>query len=472
MPSALEIAARAWRQRLLAYEQAPMQHLRTVYEASWQRLQQEIDRYSQRIEQGDPLLPGLMHRRQAARDAQQAIAVEIDRLNRLAAMQTTAMQQHAVGGAHQSVQEMVAAQDTQVATFLRRPNFQAVESLIGFASDGSPLLDVFNRRSNGQAAAMTNLLAQNVALGISPIVTARQMRDQFGTVFAHAKTIARTETVRAYRESSHLSMEANDDVLDGWTWICRLSARSCVACFAMHGTFHPLSERLQDHPNGTCTAAPHVRGAPRPAPNGGERFAQLTLDQQQAALGKAKYAAWQDGAFDFRDLAATHRDRRWGNSIRERSLSSLVGEDRARGYTETARLLARGEWKPNRDDATLIGAVGDAAWSEIRRHSTVRQVYAIPETWDHIGGRRIGQIDIGTAQEMLPSILNDPAMVIRAGRDDSSLLLVGRWDEQYALVVAVKPVRNELWLATMYKTSQKRLDRLVRQGNVVFRRKE
>lgn len=331
MPSALEIAARRWRQRLLAYERAPMQRAIAAHQASWQRLQQEIDRYTRRIAQNDPLLPGLLHRRQAAQDAQYVIEAEIERLNQLVASVTTDMQQNAVGNAHMGMQDMVDAQ-ARTLTFLRRPNFAAVESLIGYASDGSPLLDVLEDASRGRAAAMVDLLAQNIELGINPRVIARQMRDQFGTVLARAQTIARTETVRAFREAGHLSMEANDDVISGWIWICRLSARSCVACFAMHGTWHPLNERLQDHPNGTCTAAPHVRGMPRPIPSGEDRFAQLTVAQQRASLGRAKYSAWQDGAFDFRDLAGVHRDRRWGKSLRERSLRSLVGEEMAQGY--------------------------------------------------------------------------------------------------------------------------------------------
>lgn len=331
MPSALEVAARRWRQRLLAYERAPMLQMQSVYQTSWQRLQQEIDRYTQRIEQGDPLLPGLMHRRQAAQDAQQAIEAEIERLNRAAETLTTAMQERAVSQAHTSVQEMVNAQ-VRVEMWLRRPNFQAVEALIGFASDGSPLADVLAHASQGRAAAMVDLLAQNVALGVNPMATARQMRDQFGTVLRRAQTIARTETVRAFRESSHLSMVANDDIVSGWVWLSSLSARTCVSCFAMHNTWHPLTEKLQDHPAGRCVMSPHVKGTPKPTPNGAERFAQLTPEQQRAAMGPAKYAAWQDGAFDFRDLAGVHTDPRWGKSVRERSLTSLVGRERALAY--------------------------------------------------------------------------------------------------------------------------------------------
>lgn len=662
MPSALETAVRAWRQRLLAYERAPMQQMQAVYEESWRRLQWEIDRYTQRIEQGDPLLPGLLHRRQAAQEAQQAIANEIERLNRLAEGLTVQMQQSAVSQSHQSMQEMARV---QADVWLRRPNYQAIESLIGFASDGSPLYDVLAHASRGQARAMADLLARNVALGINPRATARQMRDQFGTVLRRAQTIARTETVRAFREASHLSMEANDDVIDGWIWISALSARTCfpagtmietstgkkpienvrvddmvlthagryrrvaatsgreyngtmttirsadkeitstadhpflssvaeqsewvaagdlkeggivyllsdgskqdgshfginltiegrrveshnpkplgfqfgsflcvlarsfamfarsylthrglatrfgaitscvssalnaigfsaaqtgmlrgwlgrtarsasvrmralinaitcgrtepllvsssmrwrqierfatlatcenntlietfaqrslaairpaiegklsfkvadvypgvfpahgtsapdlatdpvnlsvfqeeiishseshskgnitvynfeveddhtyvangfvvhncVACYAMHNTWHPNSERLQDHPNGACAAIPHIRGMPKPIPDGGERFAQLPPEQQRAALGRAKYDAWRDGAFDFRDLAGAHHSDRWGNSVRERSLASLVGEGRAREYIGATRSVVGGD---------------------------------------------------------------------------------------------------------------------------------
>lgn len=309
-----------------------MLHLRGVYEDSWHRLQQEIDRYTERIERGDPLLPGLLHRRRAAQEAQVSIGTEIERLNRATEAQTVAMQQNAVGNAHLGVQEMVAAQDVQIAGALRRPNFRATESLIGYASDGSPLADVLADASRGQARAMTDVLARNVALGVNPRVTARQLRDMFGTVLRRAQTIARTETVRAFREASHLSMEANDDVIDGWIWISALSTRTCVACFVMHGTWHPTKERLQDHPAGICVASPHIKGRAKPTPNGEARFRQLTDAQQRAALGNAKYAAWQDGAFDFRDLARTHESDRWGKSVRERSLTAIIGTEQAREY--------------------------------------------------------------------------------------------------------------------------------------------
>jgi hypothetical protein len=156
MPSALDNAARAWRQRLLAYERAPMQQLQAIYASSWTRLQQEIDRYTLRIAQGDPLLPGLLHRRQAAQEAQQAIEREIARLLQLAESLTTAMQGSAVSQAHQSIQEMVDAQTGGVTGFLRRPDFRAVESLVGFASDGSPLVDVLISASSGRARAMAD----------------------------------------------------------------------------------------------------------------------------------------------------------------------------------------------------------------------------------------------------------------------------------------------------------------------------
>lgn len=472
-----------------------MLQLQSVYTEAWQRLEQEIDRYTRRIEAGDPALPGLLHRQRAAQDAQEAIQRELDRLDALVANTTRRMQANAVAGAHQGVTEMVAAQNARIAANLRMPNLRAVESLIGFASDGSPLLDVLASASGGRAEEMTALLARNVALGINPMVTALQMRDQFQTAQIRARTIARTETVRAFREASHLSMEANNDVIDGWIWLSALSARTCAACFAMHGTFHPISERLQDHPNGRCVAAPHVRDTPLPPVNGEARFRQLTEAQQRATLGPARYQAWQDGRVGFTDLVGVRRSPRWGDSIHVRSLDAalsgaspivnvveraVVSEvagaaDRSPVpiLTEVVGALASGEWRPEREDATLVGTIGDAAWAEIQDRTSVRQVYAIPRTWGHVSGSHEGQFDLGVAQSLVPNILGDPDAIYRASKD-VSLRFAGRFDDSHSLIATIKalPEAGELWLESMYVTGNKRLLRPSWANTLIYRRPE
>lgn len=340
MPSALEQAALRWRARLLANERQALTQMLRVHEAAWQRLEAEIDGYTARIESGDPLLPGLLHRRAAAQDMQRAIDAELQRLAQAAEVETVRMQRQAVDAAQASIQDMVAAQDAGVALQLRRPNARAVEALVGYASDGSPLREVFESATQGQAGALTELLARNVGLGVNPRVTARQMRNAFGMSLTRARTIARTESLRAFRTASQMTMEENADIIDGWVWTSALSARTCPVCFAMHNTWHPLTEKMAAHVNCRCVASPRVRGAPRPTPNGDERFRQLTPEQQRAALGPAAYEAYRDGAFGLADLVGRTRSRRWGESVHVRSLSSVLGEERAAGYNRYVQITA------------------------------------------------------------------------------------------------------------------------------------
>lgn len=338
MPSALENAALAWRRRLLAAERAPLARMAAIYREAAVALQAEIDRYTARIAQGDPLTPTLIYRRQAAREAQ----AEVERLLRnaaeRAAQETAQLQAQAVNSAFASVQEMAAVQDAQVAGFLRRPNSRAVEALVGNASDGSPLRAVFMDATGGQAEALTTLLARNVALGVNPQVTARQMRAQLGVLLERARTIARTETLRAQRVASQETMLANEDVLDGYIRVEACDARTCAACWALHGRFYRLNEPPDEHPNGRMVMAPHVKGSTAAVTPGPERFAGLGAATQRRVLGPAAYEAYRDGALQLGDMVGRRQSERWGGSIYVRSLRGVVGAERAAGYVERAKM--------------------------------------------------------------------------------------------------------------------------------------
>lgn len=342
MPSALEIAALRWRARLLAQERAPMLQMMRVWRDAWDRLEREIADYSARIEAGDPLRPGLLYRREMAGELQRLIAAELERLAAAAGGQAVSLQREAVSQAFESVQEMVAAQSRQVALELRRPSMMAVEALIGYANEGTPLREVLTSASAGRAEQMAAVLAQNVALGVNPDVTTRQLRQQFETTLTQAQTIARSETLRAYRTASQLTMQANEDVIDGWIRIEACDDRTCAACWALHGTFYRLREAAAEHPNGRMVLAPRVRGAAVNVTPGAERFAELSAEKQRAILGKAKYQAYVDGALRLTpsgegSVVGRAVSPRWGASIGVRSLRAIVGEEIATKYAAKAR---------------------------------------------------------------------------------------------------------------------------------------
>ena len=224
----------------------------------------------------------------------------------------------------------------------------ALQDLIGFAADGSPLRDVFEQIAPGVAQRVTDTLGVSLAAGLGPRETARLLRRQFGAGLARALTISRTETLRAYREAMHRNYEANDDVIDGWVWLAKLDTRTCAACWAMHGSEHSLDERLSDHPNGRCgcAQAQAVAGAGRghsrppacsePGPTAFERLP----DKGQERTGQGGVRSHRDGAVTLEQFAGRRRSlvRRYAAGGQSRR---LVGKELARNTSRRAAGLRK-----------------------------------------------------------------------------------------------------------------------------------
>lgn len=111
----------------------------------------------------------------------------------------------------------------------------------------------------GRVAARA--LETGITLGQSPTVIARDMTRALGGNRARAQTIARTEALRAYRESSMETWRRDGDV-SRWQWFSTLDRTACPVCWAMHGTLHPITETMGSHP--ACFPAGTLVGGPPP----------------------------------------------------------------------------------------------------------------------------------------------------------------------------------------------------------------
>jgi len=58
-------------------------------------------------------------------------------------------------------------------------------------------------------------LIAGVGTGQNPRIIARQIRQALRGNLVRALRISRTETLRSYREASHRSYQANDDIMEG-----------------------------------------------------------------------------------------------------------------------------------------------------------------------------------------------------------------------------------------------------------------
>jgi SPP1 gp7 family putative phage head morphogenesis protein len=200
----------------------------------------------------------------------------------------------------------------------------AISQQVGFLSDGSPLSELLDSMGTDLSYKIRDALVSSVATGINPRQLAYNIRRVAGGNLARILTIARTETMRSYRESSYQSYQQHADILGGWKWKSALQLRTCAVCWAMHGTVHPLSERFASHPNCRCTMIPMVKGFPDiPRATGEQAFNDLDPQSKRKVLGDAKYEKYRTGQIRLSDLVEVGRSPKWGSYRIEKPLSSL-----------------------------------------------------------------------------------------------------------------------------------------------------
>lgn len=338
-----------FRAELLRRERQAATELVRVYGAVWQRIKQRLDDLGEQIQQararGEEVSPAWLFQFERLQTLQRQVEAEIREFARFAESRIIAEQHEAVQAAQEHAEALMRAglgepSPGVTVTFAKLPR-DAVQDLVGFLQDGSPLRELLDELGPEASQQVRRALVTGVATGQHPTVIARQVRQALGGNLVRALTIARTEVLRAYRESSRRVYEANRDVMEGWIWHSAANARTCAFCWSMHGSFHRLDERFATHPRCRCAMIPATRSwrdlGFRDVPEtraevtpGPELFARLPEDEQRAILGPAKFAAYQAGRITLEDLRGFRRDPRWGPVGYERSLREvLVGRSQS-----------------------------------------------------------------------------------------------------------------------------------------------
>lgn len=201
------------------------------------------------------------------------------------------------------------------------------------------LLDTFRTEAGENAAGYArDVLVNGLARGRALRSVASELESGIrGMTASRALTIARTETLRAHREAHYQSYKANEKLVRSWTWTAAVENTErppCAACFAQHGSEHPLDERMETHPNCRCRMVPRrlpFRGMEPTGPAtrirpGSQVFGELSPRLQRRILGPARFRAFQAGNLPlFR--AAGYTDGPWGRTLRVTPLRNL-GLDR------------------------------------------------------------------------------------------------------------------------------------------------
>lgn len=347
-PGAIHAIVEQHRAALAAMERASASWMVRAYGTVWRRLDVQVRAMVKRYEAEKAANPNVDTPLPLVRaqELMQQVEAELRRFHGAAYEKVVQSERQAIEAAQRDFGQLIKVADRQgiVGEWNRLPT-EAVESMVGFMRDGSPLSALFDRMGRDASAAVRQELLVGLALGQGPRAVARRIKGVLGGDLARALRISRTETMRSYREATFQNYQANSHIINGWRWVAAKGARSCAACLAMDGTWHPLSERQQDHPNGRCAAIPSLNGrdgAEQPAPweTGAQWFAQQPEATQRSVLGDAGYRAYKAGAVTLDDFRGVSHSAAWGDTVQAKSLRGILGE------TEAAR------WKAGASDET------------------------------------------------------------------------------------------------------------------------
>lgn len=264
-----EVAERQ-REAILAGERAASSQLVEAFGGMWQRIRREIDDLLEKRAaaeaKGEVIGPEWLWKQNRLDALLSQVERELRIYAEFASPLVTNAQGEAVDMALWHSEELVRAATRQVGIAVNWNNLplDSLRSLIGFTSNGSPLRRMFDSLGPEISALIRDGLIQGVTLGWNPERIAGQLRAYFARGLTQALTVCRTEVMRAYREGTQASYQENDDILTGWVWNAACTPRTCAMCWAMHGTQHPFTERLDDHPNGRCFPAGTLVSGPTP----------------------------------------------------------------------------------------------------------------------------------------------------------------------------------------------------------------
>jgi len=352
-PTIIE-AANLFRARLLARERRAATSLVRYYGISWQRLQGDITALSTEVETmrlaGEEVSRGRIARLERLRAIQVQVETEMAGYAQFASEDIIAQKRESlVAGERDSANLIQYAfpPGSSINIDQYRMPRAAVENLVGFMQDGSPLRDVIAKYAGDAAEDFGATMVTGLTAGWGPRKLAQELRQAYGMGLTDSLRLARTENLRAYRTASRQTYEANSDVVKGWQRHADRGDRTCLACIMLDSTFYTVAQDMDDHVMGRCTLLPVTKtyaelGIDAPEPQFQEETAREWFERQDEAtqrkmMGEGKFEAWKAGEFTLEDIPHKTTDAVWGDSWTPRPLYELLGADAPVGtYAEWA----------------------------------------------------------------------------------------------------------------------------------------
>lgn len=205
-------------------------------------------------------------------------------------------------------------------TQFNRLPVEAVNMAIGYAADGTPLQRLLAQTYEDAIDGITQNLVNGIASGDPVRSIAKGMSTGATRSLDRMMTIARTETLRAYRTSTH--QQYKDSGVEMWQRVEARDRRTCQGCLALDGKKYPVDNQPFDHPRGRMTLIPVLDGLPERT-SAEKWFRSLPEERQREQLGEPRWRGLQRGQIAWEDMAKVTDDPTWGKSVGVRSLKDL-----------------------------------------------------------------------------------------------------------------------------------------------------
>jgi hypothetical protein len=303
-----------------------LRRLTSAYLRMYARLANQIELLAERVGDGQ-MSKGELARMTQWQSLRGQIEGELSDFGAYTKGELSNSAQAAIERALKDSRSLISAGGGNITAGFGTLNTAQVERLLTFLSPNSRLYVRLTQLAPVNAKAIADAFVEGVGLGWNPRKIAAMLRKQFGMALTDALRMTRTAQLYAYRETTRASYIANSNTVSGWYWLAAINnPNTCMTCILKNGTFHPNTERLNDHHNGRCAMVPAVRGYPSPFNETGEQwFMRQSIADQQSYMGKEFYAAWNQGKYKLSDMPILRENDVYGPMWGVKPLHELIG---------------------------------------------------------------------------------------------------------------------------------------------------
>ena len=357
---------------LLTGERRVAAEMIRAYAGSWKAIRRNLDKLEKdipRVKSGQISEQNWFYQNRRLLDLKPLIENELKKFGDLAVDKISKQQLQAIEMSAEFARDLVVLEmgglhDIPDRLRIHNLNVKQIAAMIGINQPGSPLSTLFNSVMVGGGEAAFDILSEAVTFGYNPRKVATMLKDSLGMTLTRSLTISRTEMMRAARVAAQ-EIYKGSEVVNAWRWNANPDGLTCPTCMIMHGTEHPIEERMNSHPRCRCVPVPitisweelgerfgldlssadeisadfeevakkyglSLKQANKfqfSQTKGTDYLSSLPVEKQIEILGVGRWQSWHDGNVTLEDMIRETWSPVWGKGYAMKAVSSLPGGD-------------------------------------------------------------------------------------------------------------------------------------------------